>query len=225
MTKSLIFWGTGKVLDHPIFLQSIQFIRKELNTTHLNSLEQQVLERLIHTSGDFGVENLLQFTPGACQLGLKALQEGAEIIVDTSMAREAIKPMIKRTINVPILNIIDWAPNEFHKGWTRTAIGMKRLCKHLELNSQEKIAPIFVIGSSPTALEVLLDCVSEGMKHPSLIIGMPVGFIGVQKSKERLCRSNIPSIILDGTRGGAALAASAVNALVRATYIQEINCT
>ena len=55
----------------------------------------------------------------------------------------------------------------------------------------------------------LLDLVIEGMASPSLIIAMPVGFIGVIESKKRLASSGLNYILLKGTRGGAGLAAAA----------------
>ncbi len=68
-----------KSLDHPIFTESIRRIREQLGVTGLDPLQQQVLERLIHSSGDFGLTPLLRFTPEACELGLAALQAGAPI--------------------------------------------------------------------------------------------------------------------------------------------------
>ena len=46
---------------------------------------------------------------------------------------------------------------------------------------------------------------------------MPVGFIGVEKSKNQLISTDLPRIVLNSTRGGAAMAAAAVNALLRET--------
>ena len=46
---------------------------------------------------------------------------------------------------------------------------------------------------------------------------MPVGFIGVRQSKEKLLKTNYPRIVMNSTRGGAAMAAAAVNALLRET--------
>ncbi len=204
------------MLDHPIFIESIQFIRDKLGSTGLDPLEQEVLERMIHTSGDFEIRNLVSFSPGACHIGLTALQKGANILVDTSMAREAIKPMSNRTIKVPIHSVLDWAPLSSQGSMTRTAIGIERAWKELAFDSSMSIYPIVVIGSSPTALESLLDLVGAGMPAPSLIIGMPVGFIGVQNSKERLLRSTIPYVVVNGTKGGASLASSVINALLRA---------
>ena len=44
------------IKDHPIFEESIRFIRSNLNTNNFNYLENKVLERLIHTSGDFSIQ-------------------------------------------------------------------------------------------------------------------------------------------------------------------------
>ena len=62
-----------------------------------------------------------------------------------------------------------------------------------------------------------MDILKNSKQIPSLIIGMPVGFIGVLQSKEKLLNTNYPSIVVNSTRGGAAMAAAAVNALLRET--------
>ena len=46
---------------------------------------------------------------------------------------------------------------------------------------------------------------------------MPVGFIGVEKSKNKLNSTDLPRVVLNSTRGGAAMAGAAVNALLRET--------
>ena len=209
-------------IDHPIFLESIQYIRNELGATDFDPLEQQVLERLIHTSGDLSIKNLLLFSPQACLKGLNALHKGSSILADTSMATVAIQSMSKRTINTPVDNLLNWAPAQALDGLTRTAIGMREAWTDYKKKYQDKNAPIVVFGSSPTALDVLLDLVDSGSPPPSLVVGMPVGFIGVLKSKKRLMNSNLPFIIIEGNRGGAALAAAAVNALLRALFLKNL---
>ncbi len=94
---------------------------------------------------------------------------------------------------------------------------MKRAWQELTKKHTETPSPIVIIGSAPTALEALLDLVINGQRPPSLIIGMPVGFIGVSESKRRLSNSGLPHVRLEGTRGGAGLAAATINALLRAT--------
>ena len=98
---------------------------------------------------------------------------------------------------------------------TRSAIGMREMWMDYECQDNLLNAPLVLIGSSPTALISLLDLIEAGCKIPSLIIGMPVGFIGVAESKNRLLNSGCPHIVLKGSKGGASLAAAATNALLR----------
>ncbi len=206
-------------IDHSIFTESIRFIKANLSPTHLDPIEQQVLERLIHSSGDFSLQPLLRFSPDACQQGLTALNAGALILTDTEMAAAAIKPMAMRTLESEVKTILDWAPAKVDSSDTRTAVGMQNAWKELSQNIKGHSYPIVVIGSSPTALEALLDLVEEGFAAPSLIIGMPVGFIGVASSKKRLQKTALPQIVLEDSRGGAGLASAAINALLRAARL------
>ena len=58
--------------DHPIFTESIRRIRAALGHTGLPPLQQQVLERLVHSSGDLALGTLLRFSDGACERGVEA---------------------------------------------------------------------------------------------------------------------------------------------------------
>ena len=80
---------------------------------------------------------------------------------------------------------------------------------------------VVLIGSAPTALELLLDRVAQGDPAPALVIGMPVGFVGVADSKRHLAASGLPQIRLEGSRGGAGLVAAAVNALLRRAWLDH----
>ena len=199
--------------DHPIFTESIRRIREALGPTDLEPLQQQVLERLVHSSGDLALGALLRFSPRACEAGLTALQQGAPILTDTAMAAAAVAPMAQRTLQTQVRTVLEWAPDQAPLGSTRTAAGMERAWQELSANGP---APLVLIGSAPTALEVLLEQVAAGAPAPSLVIGMPVGFVGVAESKRHLAESGLDQIRLEGSRGGAGLVAAAVNALLRA---------
>ena len=210
-----------KSLDHPIFTESIRRIREQLGVTGLDPLQQQLLERLIHSSGDFGLIPLLRFSPEACELGLAALQAGAPILTDTAMAAVAVQPMARRTLKTSVRCVLEWAPDEAPNGSTRTAEGLRSAWQELAAKDVDQQAPIVLIGSAPTALDALLELVSSGSPPPSLIIGMPVGFVGVAESKRRLSASGLAQIRLEGSRGGAGLVAATVNALLRASQLPE----
>jgi len=205
------------VIDHPIFLESIRFIRSHLRANDLNYLEKKVLERLVHTSGDFSIQNLLEFSEGACEKGLQALKNGAPILTDTDMAAAAIKSMAENTTRNKVFTASMWFGENKHIGLTKTAYGLSEGWKELSAINSGSKSPIVVIGSSPTALTYLIDILENAKDIPSLIIGMPVGFIGVEKSKNKLISTNLPRIVLHSTRGGAAMAAASVNALLRET--------
>jgi len=203
------------VIDHPIFLESIRFIRSQLVANDLNYLENKVLERLVHTSGDFSVQNLLDFSEGACEKGFQALKNGAPILTDTDMAAAAIKSMAENTKRNKVFSARMWFEDNNHANLTKTAYGLSQGWEELSLNNSGVKSPIVVIGSSPTALIYLIDILKKTKELPSLIIGMPVGFIGVEKSKNKLHATELPRIVLNSTRGGAAMAAAAINALLR----------
>ena len=201
--------------DHPIFVESIRRIRLLLGESALVGVERELLERLVHSSGDPAIAPLLRFSPGACAVGLQALASGAVILTDTAMAASAVEPMARRTFANPVHSVLAWAPAAPPVGGTRAAAGMERaLAAHP--------GAVVLIGSAPTALELLLERVAVGaLAAPALVIGMPVGFVGVAESKRHLAASDLPQIRLEGSRGGAGLVAAAVNALLRRAWLDR----
>ena len=99
-----------KIPEHPIFLESITYIRSQLGSTRFDRVQQSILERIIHSSGDFSLQSCLSFSSSACEEAIKALKNGAKIFTDTYMAEAAISPMAKRTLNTEIKCILGMAP-------------------------------------------------------------------------------------------------------------------
>jgi precorrin-8X/cobalt-precorrin-8 methylmutase len=210
--------------DHPIFTESLRLIRAELadpsapHAMDLDALsppEQDVVLRLIHSSGDLSIAADLRTSVQACQAGLHALAAGAPILADTAMAAAAVAPMARRTFANPVHCVLNWAPPQAPQGGTRAAAGM-------DLAMREHPGAVVLIGSAPTALELLLERVAAGHSAPpALVIGMPVGFVGVTESKRHLAESGLPQIRLEGSRGGAGLVGAATNALLRRAWFQH----
>jgi precorrin-8X/cobalt-precorrin-8 methylmutase len=133
------------------------------------------------------------------------------------MAASAIKTMAKNTNGNSVVSAKQWFNDKDLLGLTKTAYGIEKGWIELSAKNSGIQSPIIVIGSSPTALINLLEIIKNSQHIPSLIIGMPVGFIGVSQSKKKLLNTNYPRIVVNSTRGGAAMAAAAVNALLRET--------
>ena len=203
--------------DHPIFLESIRFIRSKLSPNNFKEEETKVLERLIHTSGDFSIQNLLIFSENACEIGINAIQNKAPILTDTDMAAAAIKSMAARAGVNQIFSASNWFDQQKDFSKTKTAFGIEQGWMEISKFNYGDKAPIVIFGSSPTALEEFLTSLETTDRKPSLIVGMPVGFIGVEQSKKRLIKSNQNYIVLGSTRGGAAMAGATINALLRSS--------
>jgi precorrin-8X/cobalt-precorrin-8 methylmutase len=69
---------------------------------------------------------------------------------------------------------------------------------------------VWVIGTAPTALFELIALDAA----PALVIGLPVGFVGAAEAKRALRASGLPALSNRTEKGGAAVAAAALNALL-----------
>ena len=217
--------------DHPIFSESVRLIRAWLEPTGvyqgLSPLEQELLERLVHSSGDLELAPLVAWSPQACALGAAALAQGAVILTDTAMAAAAVAPMARRTFANPVHTLLEWAPptvpNAAPASETRSALGMEAALTALGAPNQAAPPLVVLIGSAPTALERLLELVASGAcPAPALVIGMPVGFVGVAESKRHLAHSGLVHLRLEGSKGGAGLVAAACNALLRHSHLKAL---
>ena len=72
---------------------------------------------------------------------------------------------------------------------------------------------IFAIGNAPTALLSIYDLVKAGKLSPAAVIGVPVGFVNVVESKEKIIELGVPAIVARGRKGGSNIAAAIVNAI------------
>ena len=106
------------------------------------------------------------------------------------MAAAAIKSMAKNTSGNSVVSAKNWLNDKDLLGLTKTAYGIEKGWLDLSAKNLGVKSPIIVIGSSPTALVNLLEILKNSKQIPSLIIGMPVGCIGVRQSKKKLLNTN-----------------------------------
>ncbi|MDJ0510120.1 MAG: cobalt-precorrin-8X methylmutase [Crocosphaera sp.] len=193
-------------LNHPIVEQSFAIIDQEIGQHNLNPLEYKIVRRVIHSTADFEFINLLKFSPNSITIGIKNLQNKTPIITDVTMVKQGIKNLVSKTFNNPIITAIEQAHHPL-PGKTRTETGL--------LSCYEQYPRgIYVIGNAPTALLALCQQIKEKKVQPSLIIGVPVGFVSVLESKAMLAEINVPQIRVEGRKGGSSVAAAIINALL-----------
>lgn len=190
--------------------ESMRIIRTGL-TRPWSEDEFPVVERLIHTSGDPSLEQVIAIHPQAIVCGLKALKEGATVITDVEMVRAGIAKEKLKSLGGTVQSFLN-APGvaEQAKEW-----GITRSMTAFRMHPESLRGSIVAIGNAPTALFEVLRLAENPETCPALIIGIPVGFVGAKESKDLLWeRQALPSITILGTRGGSPLAATVVNALI-----------
>ena len=194
---------------------SISIITRELDELGLTPPPETaaVVKRVIHTTADFDYAKNLRFTPGAVQAAVRALQRGVVIVTDTNMALAGIsRPGLAKLGCEAVCYMADPAVAEAAKqaGTTRAVAAMHRAAR-------EHPGAILAVGNAPTALLTIAEEIEAGLR-PALVIGVPVGFVNVVESKERLfavCESHgVPAIVAMGRKGGSNVAAAICNALI-----------
>ena len=172
-----------------------------------------VIRRCIHASADFDYAENLRFTPDAARRAVEALRAGAQIVTDTNMA--------KAGVSLPGLRRLGGAVHCFmaepEVAAAAKARGTTRAAAAVEHAAARFPEAVYAVGNAPTALFTLADRIGEGLR-PALVVAVPVGFVNVTESKERVfevcAAAGVPCIAAMGRKGGSSIAAAILNALI-----------
>ena len=189
--------------------ESFRIIAEELGEHSFSPDEFAVVQRAIHSTADFEFARTLRFAPGAIRSGIEAIRAGRSIVADVQMIQAGInKPGLKKFGGEVYCFISDDDVVAAAKeaGLTRAIMSMRKAARQLP-------GAMYAIGNAPTALLELLKLADEA--RPSLVVGVPVGFVSAAESKEELARTQLPYITALGRKGGTPVAVSIINALIR----------
>lgn len=206
-----------KLLPKEIEDKSFKIISEELKDVHLDSINEPIIKRVIHTTADFDYAKNLIFSKDVVKNTMKALISGVDIVSDTNMVKAGINKnhLAKFSANIHcFIGDDDIALAAKENKTTRSAMSMR---KAMNLNKPL----IFAIGNAPTALIELEKLIKDNKLKPVLIIAVPVGFVNVVESKELIEKLDVPYIIAKGRKGGSNVAAAIVNAIMYETIARE----
>ncbi|PND56947.1 precorrin-8X methylmutase [Mycobacterium sp. ENV421] len=193
-----------------IYRQSFATIRAEADLTAFPGDVARVVVRLIHTCGQVDVAEHVAFSPGVVSATHAALLAGAPILCDSSMVAAGITAARLPAGNEVVSLVADPRAPELAQraGNTRSAAGV-------ELWADRMAGAVVAIGNAPTALFRLLELIDDGVPAPVSVLGGPVGFVGSAQSKQELIDRprGMEYLVVQGRRGGSAMAAAAVNAI------------
>ncbi len=186
--------------QHPIEVESYRILRSKVNTEALPPRTRAVTERVIHTSADLDYATDLVCNEDALRAGQRALAAGAPLVVDVRMLAAGITSR-------QCVVALDLAPT-LVPGLTRSAAGIRVAA------AEHPDGAVWAVGNAPTALRELIRLAADGLVRPALVIGLPVGFVDAATAKAALRDSGLPALSNRSAKGGTAVAAAAVNALL-----------
>ncbi|MBR0367137.1 MAG: precorrin-8X methylmutase [Clostridia bacterium] len=198
-----------RVAPMEIEARSFEIIGQELKHP-IDPALAPIVKRVIHTTADFDYADTLCFSEGVVEKALDAIQNGAAIVTDTTMAMSGINKKALHSHGGEAFCFIgdaDVAEAAKRSGTTRAVQAMEKAA-----GLQRPL--IFAIGNAPTALIHIYEMIAEGRLDPKLVIGVPVGFVNVVQSKELIMTADVPYIVARGRKGGSNVAAAICNALL-----------
>ena len=169
-------------------------------------LHEAIIKRVIHTTADFDWLDILWFSDDVLAQFCAALNRSSVIYTDTTMALSGInKTLLAKFGGECRCYISD--PRVVRAAKEQ---GITRSMAAVDIAVKEEGEKLFVFGNAPTALFRLL----EHDVAVSGVVGVPVGFVGAEESKDALTQSNLPAIAALGRKGGSNVAAAIVNAML-----------
>lgn len=206
----------GQKIEH----DSFSIVDREAGERNYSEAQWQVVRRMIHATADFEFNGLAGFHPDAVTAGLNAILSGAAVVADVEMICVGLsKPRLghfgvtaQQFISDP--DVIETAREE---NTTRAVQAMRKAHRAGLIDGG-----IVAVGNAPTALLEVNRMVREEGVRPALIVGMPVGFVSAEESKEDLSQiSEVPWIITRGRKGGSTLVVAALHALLALAEQQQ----
>jgi precorrin-8X/cobalt-precorrin-8 methylmutase len=198
----MVTWSSeAAAAADPVEEESYRILRSRIDLSRLPKYSRDVTERVIYASADFDYATDLVCDEEALAAAVAALAAGAPVIVDADMVAAGIAgcPVISK-IAEPLTQRL-----------ARTA-GISPAAAAVRLAFGEAgPGAVWVVGCAATALAEIL---SRGVE-PAFVIGLPAGFVDAAEAKDALRASMLPSLSNVSEKGGAAVAAAALNALLR----------
>ena len=193
--------------------ESMEIIEREIGPHPYKGHEWKIVRRIIHSTADFDFadKNGLVFHKDAITAGLDALKSGKNIIVDVNGIIGLLNKQNLQDFKNQV--ICDISNPDVVKEATR--LNKTRAQTAMRIRASEMNGAVVVIGNAPTALLEVIQMVKENATKPSLIIGMPVGFVCAAESKDELRTLDIPFITNKGRKGGSPCAAAIINAFFK----------
>jgi precorrin-8X/cobalt-precorrin-8 methylmutase len=192
-------------------VEGLRLVAAERDWSDFSGAAQAVAQRLVYTSGDVTSVDDLFVSPGAAEVGIRAILRCRRVVTDVPVLEAMLQPSL-----VQALSVMTWCGAQEREALllaaasdlTDAAAGIRLACERFGNDV------VVAIGEDPMAVSEAVALIREKTWRPQLVIGLPAGFIGTIECKEqvRTCMQ-VPRITNRGPRGGVLWASAVVNAL------------
>jgi len=192
--------------------KSFEIIDSEIGNHGYNEWQWAIVRRVIHATADFDFagRGRILFHEKAIESAFDAIKSGCTIVTDVDMVLAAINKKSLADLGLKTACYISdskVAEEARRSGRTRSETAMRHAAKDMD-------GGIVAIGNAPTALYEVISMIREAVTKPTLVVGIPVGFVSAPESKEELAKMDIPFITNIGRKGGSPAASSIMNAIL-----------
>lgn len=188
---------------HPIEVESYRIMNARVDLSNWPAGPRDVVARMVHATADESFATSARIGDEAVDAALAALRNRAPVVVDSAMVAAGTR----RIVTTCLLDDVPVAPRGSTRSATAFALAAQR----------HPSGALWVVGNAPTALAELSRLHASGALMPAAVIGLPVGYVGAAESKAALWSGPLRAISITnvGERGGSAVAAAVLNALLR----------
>ena len=203
-----MFMGASTKQGYDIATKSREIIRSLIgdDVKNLNPAERDIVERIVHSTADPEYAKLVHMSSDFVDTAIASLRNNETILTDINMVKYGIT-RYDREVECYIKN------EEVKKIAGKYQI--TRAAAAMRYAAQNDFEGIVVSGNAPTAVFEAMDLYEKGKMNLKAIVGVPVGFVGAADSKEALRNSNIPNIIVEGSKCVTPIAVACVNSLIQ----------
>ena len=173
-----------------------------------------IVERVVHATAEPEFARLLTFSNDAVKVGVRALKDGADVVVDVKMVEAGINTRIIRGLGGRVLTYT----HDERAISLADEMKITRTAAAMQIAAEDGLdGDIVIIGNSPTAALAIADIVKRKVAKPALVIATPIGFVKAAESKDEISLLPVPYVITRGVKGGSAVAVAILNALLTMT--------
>ena len=175
-----------------------------------SEMEESIIKRAIHTTGDFDYLYTMRFEHDVLKKIEEVIRAKGTILLDSNISLNGINKRVLDQLGVSYRCLIsDEEVVELAKEKQIT-----RAMAAVEIAAKIEGPKVFAFGGAPTALSYLIELAEQGLVEPDAVIGVPVGFINVEESKEELLQSGLPALVNVGRKGGSTIVVAIINAII-----------